>query len=74
MEELVEILKEINDNIILLNEKLDDIKGDGLYSSLSDVCDKIEDMKDNIQGNGLYNNLSDVCDKLSTLETAIEFK
>ena len=51
-------------------DKLEEIKGDGLYSSLGDVCDKLEEIK----GDGLYNGISDICDKLDSVESTIMIK
>lgn len=72
MDELVFVMEEIRDLLSEMNSKLDNIsndinqiKGNGVYDSLADVCDKLDEIK----GNGLYNNLSDVCDKLDSLDT-----
>ena len=33
-----------------MNSKLDDIKGSGLYNSISDVCDKLDEVKEDLSG------------------------
>lgn len=77
MKELIDVLMIMNRNITVLNntmskvcDKLEEIKGDGLYSSLGDVCDKLEEIK----GDGLYNGISDICDKLDSVESTIMIK
>ena len=54
MDDLIEILRDIKDELVQINEKLcmidtisdtlTDIKGYGSYNSISDVCDKIDDL------------------------------
>lgn len=68
MDELIEIMKEILSEIEGISYKLDSIKGNGLYDSISDVCDKLESIK----GDGLYNSVSDVCNKLDSIDTSID--
>lgn len=53
--------------ISALNDKVDDIKGTGVYGSISDVFDKLDEIK----GTGLYDSISDVCDKLDSIELSI---
>jgi len=67
MDELVDLMQQMLSELQGINEKLDEIKGIGVYNSLADVCDKL----DNVIGTGLYNSLSDVCDKLDSLDTTI---
>ena len=45
-------------------EKLEEAVGNGVYTSLSDVCDKL----DAIHG---FSSLSDVCEKIDSLDTTI---
>lgn len=78
MEEMIEILKEIRDGIYSMNENIgdlkdsiDELKGNGLYNSITDVCDKLELVASDIKGNGLYDSLSDVCDKLSDISSSL---
>lgn len=63
MDEMITLLEEIRDLLSEMNSKLDDIKGIGIYSSIADVCDKL----DAISGSGL-NNLDDVCNKLDDIK------
>ena len=75
MHEMIEILKEIKDEMERMNDKLDDlnhdicnnlddIQGIGLNgNSLSDVCETLDALK----GAGLFNSISDVCDKIDDL-------
>lgn len=67
MNELVSIMEEIRDLLFVMNNKLDDIssdinaiKGDGLFDSLSDVCNKLDEIN--------RDSLFDICSKLDTLE------
>ena len=70
-------------------DKLEEIKGEGLYNSISDVYDKLEEIKgdglysslgdvcdklEEIKGDGLYNGISDICDKLDSVESTIMIK
>ena len=41
MHELIDILLDIKNELVQMNEKLDNISG---YYSISDVCDKIDDL------------------------------
>ena len=66
MEELIAIMSEILDEIKLLNNKIDDIRGCGI-NSIDDICEKLDDIK----GTDVYNTISDVCDKIDSLETTI---
>ena len=88
MDDMIALLGEIRDLLVEMNGKLDDIKGDGIYTSISDVCDKIDDISvsgmctlgdvcrriDDLQGSGIYNTIGDVCDKLDNLDTTIMLK
>lgn len=55
MDELAVILKSILSELQEMNAKLDEIKGSGIYDSIADVCDKLDD----------------VGDKISSLETTV---
>lgn len=48
MDELVSVMQDILAELKEMNSKLDDIKGTGLYNSLSDVCDKIDSLETTI--------------------------
>lgn len=88
MDDMIALLGEIRDLLIEMNGKLDDIKGFGVYTSISDVCDKLDAISgsglnnlddvcskiDDLKGTGIYNSISDVCDKLDGLETTIMLK
>ena len=65
MDELISIMEEIKDLLSGIDEKLDDIRGNGLYS-IADICDKLDD----IRGNGLYS-IEDVCSKLDGIQSVI---
>ena len=56
-----EILQQILVELQEMNQKLDEIKGFGPNTSLSDVCDKLDEMQDGCS-------LSDICDKLDTID------
>ena len=78
LEELVEVLREIRDGIYELNTRVDglndsinDIKGYGVYNSLTDIHNQVKELSDEIKGHGLYNNLSDVCDKLENISNVL---
>lgn len=55
MDELVTVLESILSELQTMNAKLDEIKGMGMYDSISDVCDKLDE----------------VGDKISSLETTV---
>ncbi len=65
---ILEEIREGNRKLEYIEDAIQEIKGSGLYNSLTDVCDKIDSAKDEIQGTGLYNSLTDICDKLDNLE------
>lgn len=77
MEELIEVLQEIRDGINYMNTNIDELKnsieelkGIGLYTSISDICDKLESVEnevDNIKGNTGYD-LTDIYDVLSNID------
>lgn len=73
MDELVEIMREMLDEIKTMNSKLDDILGSGAYN-IDDVCIKLdaagEDLRA-IRGYGLHDSIADVCEKLDSLATTI---
>jgi len=78
LEDLIEVLKEIRDGIYQLNGRVDNIndslselKGYGVYNSLSDIHDQLEKVAQEIKGDSLYNNLSDVCNKLDDISSAL---
>jgi len=78
LEQLIEVLQEIRDGIYSINSNIEDLKvsveelkGQGLYNSISDVCDKLESLASDIKGNGLYDSLSDVCNKLDEISTIL---
>ena len=88
MDEMVAILEQIRDLLVEMNEKLDDIKGYGVDTSISDVCDKLDTISgmgiytlsdvcskiDEVKGSGLYDSISDVCAKLDAIDTTIMVK
>lgn len=45
MDELVMVMKDVLSELQNINEKLDEIRGDGLYNSLSDVCNKLDSIE-----------------------------
>ena len=48
MDELVTGLESILSELQTMNAKLDEIKGMGMYDSISDVCDKLDEVGDKI--------------------------
>lgn len=48
MDELVTVLESILSELQAMNAKLDEIKGMGMYDSISDVCDKLDEVGDKI--------------------------
>lgn len=48
MDELVTVLESILSELQTMNAKLDEIKGMGMYDSISDVCDKFDEVGDKI--------------------------
>lgn len=67
MDDMIALLGEIRDLLVEMNGKLDDIKGYGIYTSISDVCDKL----DAISGSGL-NNLDDICNNQDSICNKID--
>jgi len=72
MEELLQQLLIMNEHLStisayqsLIYDEIKNIKGNGLYNSITDVCDKL----DAIKGTGIYDSLADVCDKLDSIES-----
>ena len=55
MKDIKDILLTINSNIEQLNTNVESLANGGAYS-ISDICDKLEEMK----GCGLYHSLSEV--------------
>ncbi|MEK4359873.1 hypothetical protein NYE48_22885 [Paenibacillus sp. FSL M7-1455] len=79
MESLIEVLLEIrngiyamNANIEELKNSVEELKGNGLYNSITDVCDKLDSMSEDIVGNGLFNSLSDVYNKLDEISSTLD--
>lgn len=48
MDELVTVLESILSELQTMNAKLDEIKGMGMHDSISDVCDKLDEVGDKI--------------------------
>ena len=48
MNELISVMEDIRDLLKEVNEKLDDIRGRGLYS-IEDVCSKLYDIETSIE-------------------------
>ena len=48
MDELVTVLESILSELQTMNAKLDEIKGMGMYDSISDVYDKLDEVGDKI--------------------------
>ncbi len=48
MDELVAVLESILSELQEMNTKLDAIKGSGLFDSISDACDKLDEIGDKI--------------------------
>lgn len=73
MDELIDIMRDLLEEVRSMNSKLDDIRGVGI-NSVDDVCDKLDDVKyelELIKGTGLYDSIVDVCNKIDSLETTI---
>ncbi len=45
MDEMISVLEDILRELQDINGKLDEIKGDGLYNSISDVCNKLDSLE-----------------------------
>ena len=45
MNELVEVMQQILEELRGINLRLDSIQGDGLYNSIGDVHDKLDDVE-----------------------------
>jgi len=67
MDEMIMVMKAMLAELQSINEKLDEIKGDGLYCSVTDIYDKLNE----IQGDGMYNTLSEVCEKLDSVDSSV---
>ncbi|HIT89349.1 MAG TPA: hypothetical protein IAC41_02880 [Candidatus Merdenecus merdavium] len=65
---ILEEIREGNRKLENIEDAIQEIKGSGLYNSLTDICDKIDSAKEEIQGTGLYNSITDICEKLDNLE------
>ncbi len=86
MNEVVDVLNEIKQIMLNMNQGIDrltsvvetvadsveEIKGSGLYNSISDVCDKIDSAVEDIKGNGLFNSITDICDKLDIVSSSVD--
>ena len=48
IDKVVDVLRDILFELQEMNSKLDDIKGSGLYNSISDVCDKLDEVKEDL--------------------------
>ncbi|OMD41127.1 hypothetical protein [Paenibacillus odorifer] len=79
MNELIDVLMEIRDGIYTINSNIDELKaavnelrGSGLYNTISDVCDKIDTAVSDIKGNGLYDTISDVASKLDDVSSTLD--
>lgn len=48
MEEIVQLLKYIVLELQETNSKLEEIKGSGAFSSISDICEKIDSLEDKL--------------------------
>lgn len=48
MDELIEKMDEILNELKLVNEKLDNIMGHGIDSSITDICSKLDSIDDDI--------------------------
>lgn len=80
MEELIEILQEIKDGINSINynmeqlkDSVEELKGNGLYTSVSDVYNKVDaigNTVEQIKGNGFCNSVADICDKLEIIASS----
>ena len=51
-----------------MNQKLDDTKEFGINNSLSDVCDKLDEMLNGYDFSNVCSKLDDVCSKLDMIE------
>jgi len=71
MEELILVMEQIRDLLSSIDDKLDDIRGKGVYS-LDDIYRRLGNIED-IRGNS-SNTLDDVCNKLDDIKFEIEFK
>lgn len=82
VDELLAVLQDIRDGINSmalsienLNESVNDLKGFGLYNSISDVNEKLDSVSeaiDDLKGSGLYNTVTDVCDKLDSISSTLD--
>lgn len=63
-----EILQQILDELRDMNQKLDDTKEFGINNSLSDVCDKLDEMLNGYDFSIVCSKLDDVCSKLDMIE------
>lgn len=52
---ILDEIRESNRKLEDIHDAIQEIKGSGLYNSLTDVCDKIDSAIDEIKGTGLYN-------------------
>lgn len=67
---ILEEFRELNIKVSEIESQLQDIKGVGLYTSLSDICDKLDEVKgevDSIKGPMSYD-LTDLHNTLSSID------
>jgi hypothetical protein len=69
MEELIDIMKEIRDQLVELNSKIDNLTSYGVYS-LSDIPDGISEITNAIEGikGEIGYDLTDIYNSLSNIE------
>ena len=48
IDKVVDVLRDILFELQEMNSTLDAIKGSGLYNSISDVCDKLDEVKEDL--------------------------
>lgn len=64
-----------------MNDKIDKLAGTGSNTSISDICNKLDDVvseitfsTEEIKGNsGLYDSLSDVCEKIEEIKGGVKW-
>ena len=48
IDEMINVLKCIFSELKELNENVKDLKGDGIFNSVSDICDKLNEIQDKL--------------------------
>ena len=48
IDEMINVLKCIFFELKELNENVKDLKGDGIFNSVSDICDKLNEIQDKL--------------------------